>query len=67
LATLRRGYAVLSDADGTLFSSVDDVTPGQSVRIRVADGRIAAAVEDVEPIPLPQDDNDQSDAEEPDA
>jgi exodeoxyribonuclease VII large subunit len=67
LATLRRGYAVLSDADGTLFSSVADVTPGQSVRIRVADGRIAAAVEDVEPIPLPQDDNDQSDAEEPDA
>jgi exodeoxyribonuclease VII large subunit len=67
LATLRRGYAVLSDADGTLFSSVDDVTPGQSVRIRVADGRIVAAVEDVEPIALPQDDNDQSDAEEPDA
>jgi exodeoxyribonuclease VII large subunit len=67
LATLRRGYAVLSDADGTLFSSVADVTPGQSVRIRVADGRIAAAVEDVEPIALPQDDNDQSDAEEPDA
>jgi hypothetical protein len=50
-----------------LFSSVADVTPGQSVRIRVADGRIAAAVEDVEPISLPQDDNDQSDAEEPDA
>jgi len=67
LATLRRGYAVLSDADGTLLSSVEDVALGQSVRIRVADGRIAAAVEDVESIPLPQDDNDQSDAEEPDA
>jgi exodeoxyribonuclease VII large subunit len=62
LATLRRGYAVLSDADGTLFSSVDDVTPGQSVRIRVADGRIAAQVQDVESIPLPI-----PDAEEPDA
>jgi exodeoxyribonuclease VII large subunit len=62
LATLRRGYAVLSDADGTLFSSVDDVTPGQSVRIRVADGRIVAAVEDVKPMPLPT-----RDAEEPDA
>jgi exodeoxyribonuclease VII large subunit len=62
LATLRRGYAVLSDADGTLFSSVDDVTPGQSVRIRVADGRIGAAVQDVESIPLPD-----QDAEEPDA
>jgi exodeoxyribonuclease VII large subunit len=53
LATLRRGYAVLSDAEGTLFSSVSDVSPGQSVRIRVADGRISAEVEDTESIPLP--------------
>jgi exodeoxyribonuclease VII large subunit len=55
LATLRRGYAVLSDAEGTLFSSVADVTTGQLVTIRVADGRISAAVEGVEPIPLPPD------------
>jgi exodeoxyribonuclease VII large subunit len=54
LATLRRGYAVLSDAEGTLFSSVQDVTAGQSVTIRVADGRIGATVADVEPIPLPE-------------
>jgi len=53
LATLRRGYAVLSDSEGRLFSSVEDVTVGQPVTIRVADGRIAAAVEGVEPIPLP--------------
>jgi exodeoxyribonuclease VII large subunit len=53
LATLRRGYAVLSDAEGHLFSSVDDVATGQAVTIRVADGRISAAVERVEPIPLP--------------
>jgi len=53
LATLRRGYAVLSDAEGHLFSSVEDVTAGQPVAIRVADGRIAATVEGVEPIPLP--------------
>lgn len=65
LATLRRGYAVLSDADGHLFSSVEDVTAGQSVTIRVADGRISAAVEDVEPIPLPATpttDDEESDA-----
>jgi exodeoxyribonuclease VII large subunit len=61
LATLRRGYAVLSDAEGTLFSSVDDVTAGQAVTIRVADGRIAAAVEGVEPIPLPET-HEESDA-----
>lgn len=53
LATLRRGYAVLSDAEGNLFSSVAEVDVGQSVAIRLADGRISAAVEGVEPIPLP--------------
>jgi exodeoxyribonuclease VII large subunit len=54
LATLRRGYAVLSDTDGTLFSSVEDVRAGQPVVVRVADGRIGATVDDVTPIPLPQ-------------
>ena len=53
LATLQRGYAVLSDADGTLFSSVEDARPGQSLTIRVADGRITASVDEVEKIPLP--------------
>ena len=54
LATLRRGYAVLSDAEGRLFSSVEDVASGQPVTIRVADGRIGATVDDVTPIPLPE-------------
>ena len=54
LATLRRGYAVLSDADGTLFSSVEHVGAGQAVAIRVADGRIGATIDDVTPIPLPE-------------
>ncbi len=53
LATLRRGYAVLSDADGALFSSVGDVAAGSAVTIRVADGRISADVTGVESIPLP--------------
>jgi exodeoxyribonuclease VII large subunit len=53
LATLRRGYAVLSDADGALFSSVTDIGAGSAVTIRVADGRINAAVTGVESIPLP--------------
>ena len=66
LATLRRGYAVLSDADGALFSSVDGVASGQSVTIRLADGRIGATVAEVEPIPLPEtttpDEVEESDA-----
>lgn len=60
LATLRRGYAVLSDAEGNLFSSVTDVTAGQPVAIRVADGRISAAVTSVEPIPLPEAEEDDA-------
>lgn len=60
LATLRRGYAVLSDAEGHLFSSVTDVTAGQPVAIRVADGRISAAVTSVEPIPLPEAEEDDA-------
>lgn len=53
LATLRRGYAVLSDANGALFSSVEDVASGAEVTIRVADGRISATVAGVDPLPLP--------------
>jgi exodeoxyribonuclease VII large subunit len=69
LATLRRGYAVLSDAEGSLFSSVEAVASGQAVTIRVADGRIGATVDEVEPIPLPEtasvstpEDREESDA-----
>ena len=54
LATLRRGYAVLSDADGSLFSSVEAIDPGSTVTIRVADGRINATVSGIESIPLPE-------------
>ncbi len=53
LATLRRGYAVLADADGAHVSSVDALAPGAGVTVRVADGRIAATVSGVESIPLP--------------
>ncbi|MET3961043.1 exodeoxyribonuclease VII large subunit [Marmoricola sp. OAE513] len=61
LATLRRGYAVLSDAEGNLFSSVEGIAPGAAVTIRVADGRISAAVSDVEPLPLPVQDEPAED------
>jgi exodeoxyribonuclease VII large subunit len=42
LATLRRGYAVLQDADGHVLTSVADVAARQKVSVRVADGRIHA-------------------------
>jgi exodeoxyribonuclease VII large subunit len=52
LATLRRGYAVLSDADGVALSSIATVEPGQEIHIRVADGRIGATTTRVEAAPL---------------
>ncbi|MFT4084342.1 MAG: exodeoxyribonuclease VII large subunit [Nocardioides sp.] len=49
-ATLRRGYAVLQDADGHVLTTTHEVSPGARVSVRVADGRIHADVEQVEQI-----------------
>jgi exodeoxyribonuclease VII large subunit len=52
LATLRRGYAVLSDSQGHALSSVATLEPGQDLHIRVADGRIGATTTKVEQVDL---------------
>ena len=49
LATLQRGYAVLQDADGHVVTSVAQTTAGAAVSVRVADGRIHATTDRVEP------------------
>ena len=61
LATLRRGYAVLSDADGQALSSVATVEPGQDIHIRVGDGRIGATTTSVDRIDLVNDPHDSDD------
>jgi exodeoxyribonuclease VII large subunit len=48
LATLERGYAVVQQAGGDVVTSVQGVTVGSALSIRVADGRIAATTTDVE-------------------
>ena len=55
LATLRRGYAVLSDSEGQALSSVATLEPGQDIHIRVADGRIGATTTTVDRIELMRD------------
>ena len=45
-ATLRRGYAVVQDANGHVVTSVREAGPDDTLSIRVADGRIAATVTD---------------------
>lgn len=44
LATLRRGYAVPLDHQGSLLRRVDDFTPGLAFVLRVADGRVPCDV-----------------------
>jgi len=61
LATLRRGYAVLSDAEGHALSSVATLEPGADIHIRVADGRIGATTTKVDRIDLMPDTDDTED------
>ncbi len=47
LATMRRGYAVVRDADGHVVSSAHAVAVGDVVDIRLADGAVEATAEAV--------------------
>ena len=58
LATLRRGYAVLQDADGHPVTSVAALTAGDRVTARVADGRVHATVDRLETLTAPTTDPD---------
>jgi exodeoxyribonuclease VII large subunit len=51
LETLRRGYAVLQDAEGHVVGSVTAVGTGAAVTVRVADGRVHATTTGVEADP----------------
>ena len=61
LATLRRGYAVLSDAEGQALSSVATPRARAHVHIRVADGRIGATTTSVDQIDLMPDTSEDDD------
>ncbi len=43
-ATLQRGYAVVQDADGHVVRDPGQVAPGDALRVRVAEGEVAATV-----------------------
>lgn len=43
-ATLDRGYAIVQDAEGSVVIDPDQVTPGDSLRVRVKAGEIPAVV-----------------------
>lgn len=50
LETLKRGYAVVQDAEGHVLASLAGVTAGDAVSVRVADGRIHTEVTSTEEI-----------------
>lgn len=51
LATLQRGYALVSTAgDGNLVGSTSQVHPGQSINVRLSDGEFGAQVERGKPV-----------------
>lgn len=64
LTTLRRGYAIVSDAEGQHVSSVADLAAGTALNIRVADGRVAAEVTGTKQLELPALPGDVDPAEE---
>ena len=45
LATLERGYAIVSLEDGAILRSAADVEPGTVIETRLAHGRLRARVE----------------------
>ncbi len=53
LATLRRGYAVLQDADGHVVTTVDAVDVDQPLAVRVADGHVDVVVAGSRADPVP--------------
>ncbi|WP_277872369.1 exodeoxyribonuclease VII large subunit, partial [Vulcaniibacterium tengchongense] len=45
LATVARGYSILQREDGHVVRSAHEVAPGERLRARLADGRLALRVE----------------------
>jgi exodeoxyribonuclease VII large subunit len=44
-ATLRRGYAIVQRAEGTVVRSAAQVAPGERITIRLAEDQLTAVVE----------------------
>jgi exodeoxyribonuclease VII large subunit len=57
LATLRRGYAVVQDADGHVVTSVGSVTEDSELQVRVYDGRMGVVVRSTTPEPTPDEES----------
>ena len=52
LATVARGYTILTAADGSLVQSVSQATPGARLQARLGDGSLLLSVDAVQPAPV---------------
>ncbi len=64
LATLQRGYAVVSDDTGRHVAGIDGLEEGALLNVRLADGRVEAAVRAVHAQPLPPTDPESESTDE---
>ena len=48
-AVLRRGYAILSQADGTIIHSIEQIKPEDEISAQISDGKILTKVEKIIP------------------
>ncbi len=55
LAVLQRGYAIAERADGRAIRSPNDVSRGEALRVRLADGALSVVVSDLHPAPRESD------------
>jgi exodeoxyribonuclease VII large subunit len=54
LATLERGYAIVTDSSAHILRDADAVQPGDRVSARLARGRLHCAVEEIDLDPQDQ-------------
>jgi len=47
LSTLERGYAIVSTPEGHIIKQADEVSPGNLVKARLAEGQITAEVRSI--------------------
>jgi exodeoxyribonuclease VII large subunit len=65
LKVLARGYAIATRQDGRAVRAASDVSPGDSLRVRVRDARLEARVLAVEPLDRPQARRERPSGQEP--
>ena len=47
LAVVSRGYAVISDCDGVMLKSIDQIKIGDKINVKIKDGTVNATVSGV--------------------